>query len=604
MAGEEGASAIEAAAHSTARFLVAQGVTSAAVLALATDDGPDVATPEAFLRAVPLQQLLSLLATGEAGAASGASGAHGAAHAGGAGDAAANDGWVALADVAARAVEVLLQDASGAVDAQLYDDAAMGALLEGLRAGTPRVKRLALRALSAKFAGAAHVSRAAAVVGGEGGGALLSAAVAALAGDDVGVAEDAGKALLQLARTVAGASDGDGAAAGEIFGALKSKLDELAGDDGHDGTVMLRLLDVCVSIASSSAPLLRGASAAGVLAPLTEIVTSGDVLLMMNALELLPPLADTPDGAALLRETGVIGTILTLAGARGEAADPLIGGDALRTSAACFARAAQKGHGGDLFDDVALPLIAVASAMLAERETGATMAALDALVQLSTSSVRTWRHVLGSDELRGRIVAPADTVEADAKAAVFHATARLLSAHLPEHSAATSTAAISSIATPPAPAAGAPAGADASGDGGDTRRVDVDDEACKALWNAIGPACRVDSTMAALSAALRSPTDEVRCAVYAVLAAVAAQPTGWAADALFGHAGALEHLLDRTTESSKVTKEAKFSVFEAVWANSGLRARLPASVLGEVHTVLQQGPFYIPAGPPQVLTEG
>ena len=114
-----------------------------------------------------------------------------------------------------------------------------------------------------------------------------------------------------------------------------------------------------------------------------------------------------------------------------------------------------------------------------------------------------------------------------------------------------------------------------------------------------------------LFATLRGPSAECRHAAFDVLRAAAAQRGGggdgsdgaWGLRLLFSHDGFLEYLCLRATESTKLGKEWKFSVIEATAAprapgggvDAAATAVLGEGVAAQLHRLLVQGPFYVPA---------
>ncbi|CAN7993780.1 unnamed protein product [Ixodes hexagonus] len=91
----------------------------------------------------------------------------------------------------------------------------------------------------------------------------------------------------------------------------------------------------------------------------------------------------------------------------------------------------------------------------------------------------------------------------------------------------------------------------------------------------------------------KQPFPDLRCSALGVVCEVAHSP--WGQAALASHPGFLEYLLDRSTESDKEGKEAKFAIV-AVLAQSPSQPRgFSSEDWQRIKTVHKEGPFYVPA---------
>ncbi len=108
-------------------------------------------------------------------------------------------------------------------------------------------------------------------------------------------------------------------------------------------TVYLRFISVFVRASAQSEELFENCNALGVVAELVQLCQSNDVLLQINALELLRDVASTQGGLDYLCSHGVVQWLInTAVGHGGAAADPLISSEAMRTLGEVFRHASQR----------------------------------------------------------------------------------------------------------------------------------------------------------------------------------------------------------------------------------------------------------------------
>jgi len=101
-----------------------------------------------------------------------------------------------------------------------------------------------------------------------------------------------------------------------------------------------------------------------------------------------------------------------------------------------------------------------------------------------------------------------------------------------------------------------------------------------------------DDLMAFAMAELRAPVPEVRCAVYQLMAAIAAQRgDAWGVRLLTSHLDFWQLMKDRSTEPSKDCQEWKFAVLEAMSRNNEGAQALQGSQAEDLAEELRRGPF-------------
>uniref|UniRef100_V5GUA5 26S proteasome non-ATPase regulatory subunit 5 n=1 Tax=Ixodes ricinus TaxID=34613 RepID=V5GUA5_IXORI len=123
----------------------------------------------------------------------------------------------------------------------------------------------------------------------------------------------------------------------------------------------------------------------------------------------------------------------------------------------------------------------------------------------------------------------------------------------------------------------------------------IEDDSCEDIirlteqwYNAFG-----EAPTRLLLGVCKQPFPDLRCSALGVVCEVAHSP--WGQAALASHPGFLEYLLDRSTESDKEGKEAKFAIVAAL-------AQCPSQPRGfssedwqRIRTAHKEGPFYIAA---------
>ncbi|KAF0295647.1 26S proteasome non-ATPase regulatory subunit 5 [Amphibalanus amphitrite] len=98
----------------------------------------------------------------------------------------------------------------------------------------------------------------------------------------------------------------------------------------------------------------------------------------------------------------------------------------------------------------------------------------------------------------------------------------------------------------------------------------------------------------------RQPFLDLRLGALRLLAVVAA--LDWGQQMMVQRAGFVEYLLDRSTESSKEGRDAKYALVTALVTSRGA-AQLPADLLSQLTTYHEQGAFYVRAQTEVALEE-
>ncbi|CAB1118281.1 unnamed protein product [Ectocarpus sp. CCAP 1310/34] len=412
-----------------------------------------------------------------------------------------------------------------------------------------------------------------------------------------------------------------------VMGALASQIGEvIAGLTARQAaTPKLRFADIATRLMSASDSAFAAAVDSGALALVTDLTEdASDVLLQLNALDLLDRVASTAGGARHLVANGHLDKLLVAAGGgegdSPDAPDPLLGASALRTLAkawkqrspsslggflrACTVHIEGQDEGGKLAGLGAASEVAAASdvalrAMLSQER--GSEGVLDAWLTLSA-------HKVGGvvfSRNRYRQAPPHDTTSAlahlddhvfgecavDVKAAALHAVASVLG---PPN---TSSTASSSTPTAAAAAAAA-AGNDEDGDQvmGNTAAAEAAKERstlCLMLFTRLSESNTNQRAGGWLLDLARQPVSEVRHAAYAVMRCAAWQPGGWGLSALLSQPGFLEFLEKRDTAASKATKEWHFSLVESIMSCKD-QGTLDNETLESLRTILKQGPFWVP----------
>ncbi|CAM9326651.1 unnamed protein product, partial [Ectocarpus sp. 4 AP-2014] len=133
-----------------------------------------------------------------------------------------------------------------------------------------------------------------------------------------------------------------------VMGALASQISEVVAGltSRQAASPKLRFADIATRLMSSSDSAFAAAVDTGALSLVTDLTEdASDVLLQLNALDLLDRVASTAAGARHLVANGHLDRLLVAAGGGDspDAPDPLLGASALRTLAKVLAQAGDAG---------------------------------------------------------------------------------------------------------------------------------------------------------------------------------------------------------------------------------------------------------------------
>ncbi|CAM9616583.1 unnamed protein product [Ectocarpus sp. 13 AM-2016] len=446
---------------------------------------------------------------------------------------------------------------------------------------------------------------------------LLPALVAALGDGDTGASQQVADTLVALCEEADGRAavtpaTGGGATGCRrvVMGALASQIGEVvAGLTARQAaTPKLRFADIATRLMSASNSAFAAAVGSGALALVTDLTEdASDVLLQLNALDLLDQVASTAGGARHLVANGHLDKLLVAAGGgegdSPDAPDPLLGASALRTLAKVLAQAGDAGL--DAWKERSPSslggFLRACTVHVEGQDEAGKLAGLGAASEVAAASDVALRAMLSQERGSEGVLDAWLTLSAhkvEVKAAALHAVASVLG---PPNTSSTA-----SSSTTTAAAAAAAAGSDEDGDQvmGNTAAA----EAAKArstlrlmLFTRLAESNTNQRAGGWLLDLARQPVPEVRHAAYAVMRCAAWQPGGWGLSALFPQPGFLEFLEKRDTAASKATKEWHFSLVESIMSCKD-RGTLGNETLESLRTILKQGPFWVPTKSREVAT--
>eukprot|EP00741_Cyanophora_paradoxa_P008034 tig00001249_g7773.t1 len=356
---------------------------------------------------------------------------------------------------------------------------------------------------------------------------LLLPLVSSLADADVGVSETVNRFLVKVG------SSGDGRSLLEGSGALE----RLRGLLEQGETARVRALQAFAGIAATSPDGFEWSRANSTLGSLASELDADDVLLRMNALQLVSQLCAKPDGVRLLEQGGVLKKCTEQVASSG--GDGLYLGALLR----CLSDAADRGGDPAVAALLRYPLLDALARYLADGEEAAVEGSLGALGGLA--SHRSGLRALA--ERPGLLRSLAESVASSRPAvriAALHAAAAALASAAPDSPDAARLAA--------------------------------------ALGPDVGPL---------LVKYLRQPFPEIRNACFHLMQALLGRHQG-AAASLLAQPAFFEWLLDRSTETTKEGKEWKFGAAQALHRASFGKELLGAKRAVELATHVRLGPFF------------
>ncbi|CAM9553432.1 unnamed protein product [Chrysoparadoxa australica] len=323
---------------------------------------------------------------------------------------------------------------------------------------------------------------------------------------------------------------------------------------------LLRYADLITNIAGLSSEGFQAGIATGALSVVLELADRGDDLLVqLNAFELLERIAGCEDGATFLQSK--IQHLLELGQGHGpgeESSDPTLRSAAIQLLSKILSNA----RPGPALDP-AIPSFLQAVLLHLRGGEGAQLAALDALTAFAAKRDEVLAAALSQRELAEAWLSLRKP-NTDMKAVVLKSLARVLGAPEKESS--------EPVISPAA-----------------VERSNL----CRLAWDTFGEINGGPTPMPLLMACLKQPIPEMKHAACELLCCAAHQTGGWGIRALFAHAGVLEYLCSTDVAVGKAEAEWKFCVVEAVMLCPD-KAILGAELLGKLEAVLKRGPFPVP----------
>lgn len=379
---------------------------------------------------------------------------------------------------------------------------------------------------------------------------------------------------------------------------LVKKLSEQKGGDSSN--TMLRSFHLVASLASKSEENLKVCKQTNTLNPLLQLIGGNDVLLQLNAINLIPLVAVTDAGFRLLQESKVIDRLSAMAGLKENTQGAALLGDyALRVMSQLCARSLSPGLKNENTLAMTTNFLNIVEtrmeACLDSRDpTEAATLMLTVGFFTGTQPETSIMTILNREELLAKWMDLANVhgqrffiggLESIGKAfrggCVVLAEEKYLGADELDRMEAMSTTHFFANRSEKARQTAAKLGKD----------IAVAYSEAYARKRGKSSTTLIDILFE--TAAL--PMDEMRCAAFSVLRCVAGQESEWGLQAIFSHPNGTSFLFNRALEMSKIAKEWRFAVLEAAYQNPKKEV-LGEVLVGKLLRFLKQGPF---KGPPQ-----
>lgn len=550
--------------------------------------------------------------------------------------------------IGCEALESILSSAQ--ILAALSDGAAlMGYVGAASQSSEPCVRHLAVKFMRRVASGQVRTGFARQLLYDP---ACLGAAAGRLADPDTAIAETATDALHALA---GGKLKPEGGwRPGQVRGArtstpepdsvqIKAVVDSVkafTSSDAFDSdsTLQIRVFALIARLCGTSDAVEEACQHAGLTSLLIcSVVDSEDVLLQLNILELLPPLARSRRGLEAMVSSGMLVKLYAWAGiGRFEAhadlitgassaasassagnandgdADPILGSASLSAVGEIYSQAlsSQYSHAAAILRGTTIPgLFRVCeAACAAHTEEDRTMAAIGALAAvlsvdaLAVDAALTQEHrpmVREWLELGVSTIKPLRLACIASLARIVHAGPAAIAA-LTTASSPPGSGSASALPSPPSSAGGAT--------GGSTSMAVVDPFArYHNFFDRLGQHCGMDSVDVIVRSLNDITAQEVRYACFDLLSAVVSLPPSpgsavpWGLRRVFGHPGLGQYLLSRDSETTKEGKEWKYSVIVAALGNPGVRS-LGDEVVGTMIKYRDRGAYAADMAGPGVAT--
>lgn len=410
---------------------------------------------------------------------------------------------------------------------------------------------------------------------------MMAFAISCLGSDDLEVAEKAGD-LISLVIPAHPA----------YVKAMYLASNQFPASVAHSRTVLLRYHSLLAELVKASEPLLQVVEEVGFVDQLLLLVRAEDVLVQVNAIELLVSIAGTDKGLeALNRHGGVQWLIATAC----QGADPLIKDEALRCLSALFSRAAAHSmlfiqqidpSAVSLFMETIFQYIDEGN----EHNKIAGLGLLSDFMAISAYSLAQALSYRNGDLLQAwlRLLIAS---KPELQGAALHSIARVLEQpdeqYVENDRALPSKAALTGIPESTVE---------------DTEvTVETVSNLKKHLFAAMN-AFKRNTAVEYLIYSAKQPISATRHAAVEIMTALAMQAGGWGLQLLFGRASSetallqsafWQYLTNRLSESNKEGKDFKFALIQAV-SHNPLAEHFPAEIKRRLHQMINQGAYYMP----------
>ncbi|XP_066999030.2 26S proteasome non-ATPase regulatory subunit 5 [Anabrus simplex] len=376
---------------------------------------------------------------------------------------------------------------------------------------------------------------------------LLLKVISCLSLDDLTVARCAGSLLVKIGKTTVGLKS---LYHGEIFEGLLSAQRE-------SDVVRFRVYEVVVEIAEHSATGLQASVECGLLPALIEEFKTDDVLLQLNALELLTKLAVTPHGLHYLEQHRILEFLSDkVSNAEGDIEGTII----LPGLIKFFGNVAQV-NPKDFFSKYPSMVTALFETLDSPDMIMAGVA-METVGYIATTVEG--KHMLSSlgDAMNNAMKTLACKIAnspTEWRVRALNTVANIIALKVPDQ---------------------------------DTLSLAL----TKSWFDALSP-----NPLETIMAVSRQPFPELRLAGLQVLNVLAEQ--SWGQEYMKNHPGLVEFLLDRSMETIKSCKDAKFDVIRTIVESPTAAAIFGHDTMQRLEEFAREGPFYV-RGQTEVAIEG
>eukprot|EP00516_Mucochytrium_quahogii_P001033 CAMPEP_0203752092 /NCGR_PEP_ID=MMETSP0098-20131031/6061_1 /ASSEMBLY_ACC=CAM_ASM_000208 /TAXON_ID=96639 /ORGANISM=" , Strain NY0313808BC1" /LENGTH=561 /DNA_ID=CAMNT_0050642095 /DNA_START=707 /DNA_END=2389 /DNA_ORIENTATION=- len=504
---------------------------------------------------------------------------------------ASQDGDLEKIDVICTVLRAVFHSKTG--EKQLTDGKFVDSLVQGLGHYSGKVRALSCRQLRRIGLGAFNETDSMALVG---------ALVKSMYDLDTGIAQNAAHALVAFAREDKSSRD---LVLSSLSGLSMSDLGNL--EVSEKSVVDLRILFLTVRVAAENDQAFVACRENGLLKLLIDIVSGDDVLLQLNALKLIPFISATKEGLAYIVNMKVLTHLERMAGMEdGQEADPFVGEEALRVISQLSARMLVSGQ-AQTAADLSSKFLKTVARRLGSSQTSDPLSTTTTLEMIGafagTQPPQSLEMVIESGLLQRWMqfaTAHGDTIKTVGLASIASALrggGRFHSDENPaiEHQSSDEieyAALMEETMVQPTE---------------DERKRAA--ELGKRVFLMYGEhlnqqirkypnTTQIDPShvVCMLVDLLKFPLAEQQCAIYALLRCIAAQDSDWGLNAIYMSGVEVEkNLLDRSLNMSKLAKEWRFAVLEAVYHSPHRDAVLGTQRLGILKTFLKRGPYLGPS---------